>query len=109
LPGAFVESVADPIADLVARYARTHGPFRVADVAHRFGIAIEPVRRALDRLQVCGRVVTGEFRPDGLEREWCDVEVLRRLRRRSLARLRRGVEPADAETSARCLPGGQAL
>src|SRR5262245_9726240 len=109
LPGAFVEPVADPIADLVARYARTHGPFRVGDVAHRFGIAVEPVRRALDRLEGFGRVVTGEFRPDGLEREWCDVEVLRRLRRRSLARLRREVEPVDAETFARFLPAWQGV
>ena len=109
LPGAFVEPVADPLADLVARYARTHGPFRVVDVAQRLGIPVEPVRRALDRLEGFGRIVTGEFRPDGLEREWCDVEVLRRLRRRSLARLRREVEPVDAETFGRFLPAWQSV
>jgi ATP-dependent helicase Lhr and Lhr-like helicase len=109
LPGAFVEPVADPLADLVGRYARTHGPFRAVDVAQRLGIAVEPVRRALDRLEAFGRVVTGEFRPDGLEREWCDVEVLRRLRRRSLARLRREVEPVDADTFGRFLPAWQSV
>jgi ATP-dependent Lhr-like helicase len=109
LPGAFVEPVADPLADLVARYARTHGPFRAVDAAQRLGLPVEPVRRALDRIEAFGRVVTGEFRPDGLEREWCDVEVLRRLRRRSLARLRREVEPVDHETFARFLPAWQGV
>ena len=109
LPGAFTEPVADPMADLVARYARTHGPFRVVEAATRLGLAVEPVRRALDRLEAFGRVVVGEFRPDGLEREWCDVEVLRRLRRRSLARLRKEVEPVDHETFARFLPAWQGV
>jgi ATP-dependent Lhr-like helicase len=109
LPGAFVEPVADPMADLVARYARTHGPFRAVEAATRLGIPVEPVRRALDRLEAFGRVVAGEFRPDGLEREWCDVDVLRRLRRRSLARLRKEVEPVDHETFARFLPAWQGV
>ena len=109
LPGAFTEPVADPMADLVARYARTHGPFRVVEAAERLGLSVDPVRRALDRLEAFGRVVVGEFRPDGLEREWCDVEVLRRLRRRSLARLRREVEPVDHETFARFLPQWQGV
>ncbi|MBM3660620.1 MAG: DEAD/DEAH box helicase, partial [Actinobacteria bacterium] len=109
LPGAFLESVADPMADLVARYARTHGPFRVVEAAARLGVPVDPVRRALDRLEAFGRVVVGEFRPDGLEREWCDAEVLRRLRRRSLARLRKEVEPVDHETFARFLPAWQGV
>jgi ATP-dependent Lhr-like helicase len=109
LPGAFVESVADPMADLVARYARTHGPFRPVEAAARLGVGLEPVRRALDRLEAFDRVVAGEFRPDGLEREWCDVTVLRRLRRRSLARLRKEVEPVDHESFARFLPAWQGV
>jgi ATP-dependent Lhr-like helicase len=109
LPGAFTESVADPLGDLVARYARTHGPFVPAEAAARLGLATEPVRRALDRLEAYGRIVSGEFRPNGLEREWCDVEVLRRLRRRSLARLRREVEPVDHATFARFLPAWQGV
>jgi len=109
LPGAFVEPMADPMADLVARYARTHGPFRPVEAATRLGLAVEPVLRALDRLEAFGRVVVGEFRPDGLEREWCDVDVLRPLRRRSLARLRKEVEPVDHETFARFLPAWQGV
>jgi len=103
LPGTFTEPVADPMADLVARFARTHGPFTPGEVAARLGCAEEPVRRALERLEAFGRVVTGAFRPDGQGQEWCDADVLRRLRRRSLARLRREVEPVDAEAFARFL------
>ncbi len=103
LPGTFTEPVADPMADLVARFARTHGPFTPAEVAVRLGCAEEPVRRALERLEAFGRVVTGAFRPDGHGQEWCDADVLRRLRRRSLARLRQEIEPVDAETFVRYL------
>ncbi len=60
------------------------------------GSAAERVLPALERLEQQGRVVRGEFRPDGIEREWCDDDVLRQLRRRSLAALRHEVEPVDA-------------
>ncbi len=96
LPGSCTESVPDPVLDLVSRYARTHGPFLAQHAAGRYGMATEPVRAALERLEVEGRVVRGEFRPDGVEREWCDDDVLRQLRRRSLAALRKEVEPVDA-------------
>lgn len=104
LPGAFTEPLHDPLTDLVARYARTHGPFVAADVAHRLGIGVDRVRESLDRLVAADRLVRGEFRPDGSQREWCDVAVLRSLRRRSLAALRREVEPVDGEVLARFLP-----
>ena len=104
LPGSCTESVPDPVLDLVSRYARTHGPFLAQHAAGRYGMATEPVRAALERLEVEGRVVRGEFRPDGVEREWCDDDVLRQLRRRSLAALRKEVEPVDARTLARFLP-----
>ena len=89
LPGAFTDPVDAPLDDLVARYARTHGPFLAGEVA-------APARRrpstacgrSLDALEADGRVVRGEFRPGGVEREWCDDDVLRQLRRRSLAALR---------------------
>ncbi len=104
LPGSCTESVEAPVVDLVTRYARTHGPFLVAHCAARYGLAPEPVRAALEVLEVEGRVVRGEFRPEGVEREWCDDDVLRQLRRRSLASLRKEVEPVDATTLARFLP-----
>ncbi|MGH2526658.1 MAG: Lhr family ATP-dependent helicase, partial [Actinomycetota bacterium] len=104
VPAVFTEPVAAPLESLVARYARTHGPFHARDAAARLGATEERVRRALGELESEGRVAFGEFRPGGLEREWVDVDVLRSLRRRSLASLRREVEPVDAATLARFLP-----
>ncbi|MFZ6003701.1 MAG: Lhr family helicase [Actinomycetota bacterium] len=104
LPGACTESVPSPLLDLVARYARTHGPFLTQHPAARYGVPVERVRPVLDELRSAGRLVRGEFRPDGVEREWCDDDVLRQLRRRSLAVLRREVEPVDTSTLARFLP-----
>ncbi len=104
LPAAFTEPVDRPLDDLVARYARTHGPFHAQHVAVRLGIPTPRVATVLEQLLEDDRVVLGEFRPDGIEREWCDVDVLRRLRRRSLAALRREVEPVDPATLGRFLP-----
>jgi len=109
LPGAFLEPVAEPLLDLLARYARTHAPFTVAEIAHRFGLPVDETRNAMTRLEADGRVVHGEFRPGGFEREWCDVEVLRRLRRRSLARLRREIEPVEPAVYARFLAAWQGV
>ncbi|MDQ3470076.1 MAG: DEAD/DEAH box helicase, partial [Actinomycetota bacterium] len=104
LPQAFTEPVPRPLEDLVARYARTHGPFVEREVAARFGVAESRIVGALRALELDGRVVRGEFRPDGVRREWCESEVLRQLRRRSLATLRREVEPVEPEALARFLP-----
>ena len=106
-PEAFSDPVEDPLGDLVARHARTHGPFTDADVARRLGLGAAVVRMTLQRLASQGRVLEGEFRPAGSGSEWCDAEVLRRLRRRSLARLRQEVEPVDPEALARFLPAWQ--
>ncbi|MEV0196656.1 DEAD/DEAH box helicase [Nonomuraea sp. NPDC050691] len=104
VPHAFLEPVADPLADLVARHARTRGPFHAGTAAARFGLGVAVVRDALHRLAASGRVVNGEFRPGGRGEEWCDAGVLRMLRRRSLARLRKEVEPVAPETLALFLP-----
>ncbi|WP_426939185.1 ATP-dependent helicase [Pseudarthrobacter sp. S3] len=145
VPLAFIEPVADPLGDLVSRYARTHGPFTAAEAAARLGLGVAVVGTALKRLAADGRVVEGEFRPHSAlpedlavtdeaaataddragaagavipspaavaqplagASEWCDAEVLRKLRRRSLAALRAEVEPVDAAAYGRFLPAWQ--
>jgi ATP-dependent Lhr-like helicase len=156
VPLAFIEPVADPLGDLVSRYARTHGPFTAAEAAARLGLGVAVVGTALKRLAADGRVVEGEFRPhasppvattgstaaevtadveesgaaasaaalpvtppavlppilpvvlpSAAVSEWCDAEVLRKLRRRSLAALRAEVEPVDASAYGRFLPAWQ--
>lgn len=113
IPTAFLEPAADPLADLAARHARTHGPFRTADVADRFGLGAAVARQALQRLESQGRLASGYFLADAPpgsdEREWCDAEVLRRLRLRSLAAIRGAVEPVPPEAFARFLPSWQHL
>jgi ATP-dependent Lhr-like helicase len=109
LPAVFLEPVEHPLDQLVGRYARTTGPFHAADVARRLGAPLERVDQALARLADDGRIVVGEFRPEGSRREWCDAEVLRTLRRRSLSALRREVEPVDAVTLGRFLPAWHGL
>jgi ATP-dependent Lhr-like helicase len=154
VPLAFIEPVADPLGDLVSRYARTHGPFTAGEAAARLGLGVAVVSTALKRLAADGRVVEGEFRPHAVDpmaadlpalevsavdapdsdapppdsrhadtpgaeaphpeaphpgtiSEWCDAEVLRKLRRRSLAALRAEVEPVDASAYGRFLPAWQ--
>lgn len=104
LPLALLEPVADALGDIVARYARTHGPFRVDAVAGRFGLGVAPIRIALEGLCADERVVEGEFVPGGRGREFCDANVLRLLKRRSLAKLRKQVEPVGADALGRFLP-----
>ena len=109
VPESLLEPVADPLGDLVARFARTHGPFAPAEPAARLGLGVAVVEGALRRLEQEGRVAAGEFRPGGAGREWIDAEVLRRLRRRSLAALRKEVEPAPQEALARFLLAWQGI
>ncbi|MFJ5089536.1 ATP-dependent helicase [Streptomyces sp. NPDC088674] len=109
VPEAFTEPVKDPLGDLLARYARTHGPFTTADAAARFGLGTAVTEGALQRLAAGGRVVAGEFHPAGRGQEWCDATVLRRLRRRSLAALRHELEPVPPSAYADFLPRWQHL
>jgi len=104
LPDAFLEAVDRPLRGLVARFARTHGPFTTEEVAARLGISAEGAAGELVTLEADGTLVVGEIRPGGTTREWCDAEVLRRLRRASLAAARRDVEPVDPEALGRFLP-----
>ncbi|HEX5597699.1 MAG TPA: ATP-dependent helicase [Micromonosporaceae bacterium] len=112
VPDAYLEPVTDPLGDLVARYARTHGPFTAVDCAARFGLGVFVVEQALRRLAAAGRVASGEFTPSGengtsAAAEWCDTNVLRLLRRRSLAALRREIEPVPPRALAAFLPAWQ--
>jgi ATP-dependent Lhr-like helicase len=108
-PDVFADPVEDPLGDLVGRFARTHGPFGADEVAERLGLGVAVVRQTLERLTARGRLLEGEFRPAGHGQEWCDADVLRRLRRRSLARLRQEVEPVEPETLGRFLAAWQHL
>ncbi|MCX2181810.1 ATP-dependent helicase [Streptomyces sp. SKN60] len=109
VPEAFTEPVKDPLGDLLARHARTHGPFTSSEAAARFGLGPAVTDGALQRLAAAGRVVQGEFHPSGIGQEWCDAAVLRRLRRRSLAALRHELEPVPPAALATFLPQWQHL
>ena len=104
LPSAFLDDVPDARARLVARFASTHGPFTASELGARYGVDLRP---ALAELERDGRLVRGELRPGGSSREWCDPAVLRRLRRASLAVLRKEVEPVDRRALARFAPAWQ--
>nr|MBA2569439.1 DEAD/DEAH box helicase [Actinomycetota bacterium] len=104
LPDAFLEPVEDALRSLLARFARSRGPFTTGEVAERFAIDEPRAEEELRALERGDKLVRGELRPGGREREWCDPEVLRRLRRASLAALRREVEPAEQATLGRFLP-----
>jgi ATP-dependent Lhr-like helicase len=106
LPAPFIAEVPDALRQIVARYARTHGPFGAGELHDRYGIDAGAVLRELER---DGELVRGELRPGGSERDWCEVDVLRRLRRASLAALRKEIEPAEASRLASFLPSWQGV
>jgi ATP-dependent Lhr-like helicase len=112
LPAVFLDPVADALRELVARHARSHGPFTTAELAARYGV--DP-SSALRELEAAGELLRGELRPTAHplaragEREWCDPEILRRLRRASLAVHRREIEPADRRALALFLPSWQGV
>jgi ATP-dependent helicase Lhr and Lhr-like helicase len=101
IPASLLTPVAQPVIELLRRYARTHGPFTVDEVRHRFGLEPGKVESSLRLLVLDRRVLEGGFRPAGLHREWCDVEALRQIRHRSLARLRKEIEPVEQHMLAR--------
>jgi ATP-dependent helicase Lhr and Lhr-like helicase len=116
VPAAFTESVADPLGELLGRYARTHGPFTTHDAAARFGLGLRVTADVLGRLAIDGRLIRGEFTDStsagspalaGAGDQWCDADVLKILRRRSLAALRAQVEPVSTAAYGRFLPSWQ--
>jgi len=109
IPQEFTDSVADPLGDVVGRYARTHAPFTTGEAATALGLAEAVVATTLERLTGEGRVVVGAFRPNGTDKEWCEVDVLRRIRRRSLAVLRSEAEAVPQAALARLVPQWQGV
>ncbi|HEV2752294.1 MAG TPA: DEAD/DEAH box helicase, partial [Solirubrobacteraceae bacterium] len=109
LPAAFTVDVPEALVKLAARFARTRGPFTTAQLRARYGVGAGGFESVLHALEADGELVRGELRPGGTQREWCDPEVLRRLRRASLAALRKEIEPADQRAFAAFLPGWQGV
>ena len=118
VPAAFTDSVDDPLGELLSRYARTHGPFTTHDAAARFGLGQRVTADVLGRLAIDGRLIRGEFTDSasaglpapagaGAGDQWCDADVLKILRRRSLAALRAQVEPVSTAAYGRFLPHWQ--
>ncbi|MGA2812964.1 MAG: crosslink repair DNA glycosylase YcaQ family protein [Candidatus Acidiferrum sp.] len=101
LAEVFLAKTDDPLRELLRRYARTHGPFTTVDLAARYGLPPAAVDTALHALHGLGKLLEGEFRPGGTHREWCDPDVLQQIRRKSLSRLRREIEPVEQHTFAR--------
>jgi ATP-dependent Lhr-like helicase len=109
LPVALLEPAAAPLRSLVARYGRTHGPFVTRDVAERLGISARALEPEIAALLREGRLVEGAFLPGGTAPELCERDVLDTIRRKSLGRLRRAIEPVDPRALARFLPEWQGL
>lgn len=109
LPEIFLRAAEDPLAEILRRYARTHGPFTVLDVAKRYAIEPVGIEGALQALHARGKVLEGEFLPKGSHREWCDPEVLQQIRRKSLANLRKEIEPVEQQTMGRLLTRWQGV
>ena len=109
LPESLLEHVRDAALDLARRYGRTHAPFTTAEFAGRYGLGRSTADALLRTLAAGGRLLEGEFRPGGAGREWCDADVLSTIRRRSLAKLRKEVEPVEAPVLARLVTSWQGL
>jgi ATP-dependent Lhr-like helicase len=109
LPESLLQPSPDASLDLARRFARTHGPFTTDEFAARYALGHSTAQPLLRQLSAAGRLLEGEFRPGGSGREWCDPEILQSIRRRSLARLRRQVEPVDPPVFVRLLTTWQGL
>lgn len=105
----FLTPVEAPLESLVRRYARTHGPFVTDAAARRFGLLPAHIEPVLKQLEATGALLHGDMRPGGSAREWCDADVLRRIKRGTLAKLRHDVAAVEATAFAGFLPCWQGL
>ncbi|HSD88343.1 MAG TPA: DEAD/DEAH box helicase, partial [Kofleriaceae bacterium] len=104
LPAALLERAEAPIESLIVRWARTHAPFTAAQPAARWGIPAPQIEPVLALLEARGQLIRGELRPGGMGLDSCDPEVMRQLRRRTLAKLRAQVAPVGSASYAAFLP-----
>jgi ATP-dependent Lhr-like helicase len=109
LPESLLQPVLNAAQDLARRYARTHGPFTTTEFAARYGLGRSTANILLKEIAASGRLLEGEFRPGGTGREWCDADVLQSIRRRSLARLRKEVEPVPPAVLGRLITSWQGV
>jgi ATP-dependent Lhr-like helicase len=109
LPESLLEPQTNAAADLARRYARTHGPFTSAELAARYALGRATVDVILEEIAAAGRLLQGEFRPGGSGREWCDPDVLQSIRRRSLAKLRKQIEPVEPPVLVRLVTSWQGV
>ena len=114
LPDALLGITEDALTSLVARYARTHGPFVAQVIAARWGIGVSGIDASLQKLVARGKLTRGTFLPremaivEGAD-EYCDAEVLRALKQRTLARLRKAIEPVSSVAFSRFLLDWQGI
>jgi ATP-dependent helicase Lhr and Lhr-like helicase len=104
VPDAFLGPAAAPVEGLLGRFGRTHGPFATAAVATRYALPVAQVDTLLGAMAAQGKLLRGAFRPGGVDHEWCDPEILRRIKRRTLAKLRNEVAPVEGSVLGRFLP-----
>ena len=101
LPDALLAPAERPLRDLVLRYARTHAPFTSDELAARYALGRVVAQAALEGLCTEGKLHEGAFRPGGTHREYVHADVLRTIRQRSLAKLRKEIEPVEPSTFGR--------
>jgi ATP-dependent Lhr-like helicase len=104
IPEVFLAPSVAPVENLLGRLGRSHGPFTTAEVAARYALPAAQVETLLGAMAAQGKLVRGAFRPGGVDHEWCDPEILRRIKRRTLAKLRNEVAPVETAVLGRFLP-----
>ena len=107
-PTAQLQGEMGPIESLLLRWARTHGPFVVEAVAERYGLGRGAVEAAARGLLRSGKLVRGAMRSDN-PFELCSGQVLAQIKRRTLAKLRREVEPVEPRVFANFLTDWQSV
>jgi ATP-dependent helicase Lhr and Lhr-like helicase len=109
LPEAFAQAVPNALDQLLTWWAQTHVPFVPSEPAGRWNLPAAIVTAGLAPQIARGDLIVGHFRRVGDEQEFCSADVLRIIRRRSLAALRHEIEPVEPVVLARFQPGWQGV